>query len=81
MAQHGRRRRRLPAAVLALLASVATVFAAPAPAYPFGVPQTVVIASDPGRPDMVPVAAVTGAVLLIAAGALVLSRRLRRAGV
>ncbi|MER7005992.1 hypothetical protein ABT297_23530 [Dactylosporangium sp. NPDC000555] len=51
MAQHGRRRRRLPAVALVLVAGVATVLAALAPANPFGDPQTVAIAPDPGRPS------------------------------
>ncbi|NJC73447.1 hypothetical protein HC031_27530 [Planosporangium thailandense] len=57
MTPHGRRHRRWPASVLALVAFAATVFAAPARAgaHPFGDPQTVAIASDEDRPEVVQV--------------------------
>jgi hypothetical protein len=51
----GRRLRRGPASVLALLAFAATLLAAPLPAvaHPFGDPQTVAVALDQDHPDVV----------------------------
>ncbi|MFJ8580074.1 hypothetical protein [Micromonospora sp. NPDC093277] len=53
---YGRRPRRGPASALAVVvAFVAAFFAAPTPAgaHPFGAPQTVAIAPDQGRPEVV----------------------------
>jgi hypothetical protein len=51
----GRRLRRGPASVLALLAFAATLLAVPAPAvaHPFGDPQTVAVVLDQDHPDVV----------------------------
>ena len=55
MPRLGRRPRRGPASLLALLACALTVVATPAPAsaHPFGDPQTVAIAPDPDHPELV----------------------------